>query len=156
MYSRKYETGSYIRIIESYNARGRRHQMLHLTEIGLYRYLLQSRLDKAVEFQLFVYKLLRAERKRTVDSVQLALKIAQTQIAEQKKAISDIKIERGMVRQEVGDCMKIANDARIALKKAQAQLTKIKESRRMKDDARIASAEAEASVRCWMTSSRPV
>jgi len=48
---------------------------IFFTERGVYKYLTQSRLPGAVDFQEFVYDLLSAERQRVVDAQQLQAKI---------------------------------------------------------------------------------
>jgi len=47
------------------------------TERGVYKYLMQTKCQKAAEFQEFVFDLLTAERQRVVDEIQLQAKIKQ-------------------------------------------------------------------------------
>jgi prophage antirepressor-like protein len=46
-----------------------------LTEIGLYRYLLQSKRPEAIPFQEYVYGVLKTERLRVVNVLQFRIKI---------------------------------------------------------------------------------
>jgi prophage antirepressor-like protein len=91
--------------VETITARGQARPTLFLTEAGVYKYLLQAKGEKAEEFQHFVYKLLKEERKRTVDSIQLALKIerSKTEVLQREKTL----LQRNEAR-----LYKAANDAR--------------------------------------------
>jgi prophage antirepressor-like protein len=74
----KYTPGEYTQRHDTIDANGRTRLTCFLTEAGLYKYLLQAKGEKAENFQRFVYKLLKEERKRTVDAIQLELKITQS------------------------------------------------------------------------------
>lgn len=101
---------------------GRPQKTKFFTEAGLYKYLLQSKQKGAEPFQLFTYDLLTAERKRTVDSVKLALKLKETEVAEQteKKVAEDVLRHTG--RLELYDAMRAVNIARAELKVEEAQV----------------------------------
>lgn len=58
------ETGEYLLTVPAYDSVGCVRNMMFFTENGLYRYLLRSNLKKAVEFQTYVYNLLKKERGR--------------------------------------------------------------------------------------------
>jgi prophage antirepressor-like protein len=77
----------YIRWETVRDACGRPQSTRLLTEAGAYRYLLQSKRPLAEPFQLYVFDLLKAERKRTVDNERLARKIEQTRHEEQVHAL---------------------------------------------------------------------
>jgi len=98
-------TSEYVQKIEITNARGEKRPFSFLTEDGVYKYLMQAKGEKAEEFQHFVFKLLKIERRKTVDSIRLALKIArsQTQFLQREK--------ESLIRNEERFCM-AANDAR--------------------------------------------
>src|SRR5579872_6240651 len=81
----------YIRWELARDARGRLQKTRFLTESGLYRYLLRSGRPRAEEFQSYVYNLLKTERKRIIDSVQLELRIAQTKYEECEKKVEEYK-----------------------------------------------------------------
>ncbi len=93
-----------------------------LTEIGLYRYLLQSRKKLAEPFQKFTYDLLTAERKRTVDEVKLALKIEQSQCVELKREAATTFILARAEKVGHYDFTRAANIARDELKETEAQI----------------------------------
>ena len=88
----KYTLGEYTQKIEGGSTGRGRPAVWFLTEAGLYKYLMQSKKEKAEEFQRFVYKLLKEERKRTVDAIQLALKIERTKTAALEQ--SEVKLYR--------------------------------------------------------------
>jgi prophage antirepressor-like protein len=140
---------TYVITIESKNTKGRRQRMLYLTERGLYRYLLQSRLDAAIAFQEFTYDLLTAERKRTVNSLHLALKIVRTQLDEQKNIAQH-------ARTETEDVMRVANDAREKLRQTQDKLKRLQRAQQSSTQGRIATAEKANAERSWMSTFRPV
>ncbi len=95
--------------MEACDVRGQRRQMLFLSEMGLYRLLLQSKRKEALEFQMFTYDLLKTERKRTVDALQLALKIERTRNEELRRAKSYLQLEQQ-------DLLGAANAARTKVK----------------------------------------
>lgn len=144
-----YERGVYVEMIETCDAQGKIRQMIYLTEAGLYRYLLQSNSEKAIEFQLFVYNLLTEERKRTVDSVKLALKIAQTELAEKNKTIETARIVRRMERIELNDVMTRANDFREERDAAQKKLKALQTKQRKESMAETKRVEDEENRRRW-------
>jgi prophage antirepressor-like protein len=102
----KYIAGEQVQRHKMADKTGRMQLSYFLTEAGVYRYLMQAKGEKAAEFQQYVYKLLKEERKRTVDSLQLALKITQTKLEETKRREASI--------------YRVANDAR----EKNAELTK--------------------------------
>jgi len=59
----------YVRKIDDRNHGGIAKKMWFLTEKGLYRYLMRSNREKAVEFQEYVYDLLRREREHCTDRI---------------------------------------------------------------------------------------
>jgi prophage antirepressor-like protein len=87
----KYTPGKYMQLLATTDIRGQRRQMQYFTEAGFYKYMLQSKGEKAEEFQCFVYELLKEERKKTVDSIQLALKIAKTEVLELRNAKASLE-----------------------------------------------------------------
>jgi prophage antirepressor-like protein len=88
--------------------------MRYFTEAGMYKFLLQSRSLQAEAFQIFTYDLLKVERKRTVDSIQLSLKIAETRNRELQR-------EKNMMRQGETKLMSLINDGRESIKKLQKE-----------------------------------
>lgn len=82
-YKRKIKkyTSDYIITRKSRDKMDRKHEMYYLTEIGLYKYLLQSNLPAAEPFQRWVYSTLQEHRKRLIDESALALKIANDRVA---------------------------------------------------------------------------
>jgi prophage antirepressor-like protein len=76
----------YKRIASVADARDCTHDMLMLTEQGLYRYLLRSKRPAAEEFQEWVFGVLTSMREQLVDEARLATKIAQdaTKLAQDK------------------------------------------------------------------------
>jgi prophage antirepressor-like protein len=130
--------------------------MFYLTERGLYRYLLQSRLDAAIEFQEFTYDLLTAERKRTVNGLRLALKIVRTQLDEQKNATQNAMIKSGIAQKETENVIRVANDAREKLRQTQDKLKRLQKTQQFTAQGRIAAAEKANAERSWMSSFRPV
>lgn len=108
--------------MDAVNARGAKRLTWFLTEAGLYKYLLHAKGPKAEDFQTFAYGVLKKERKRTVDGVWLALRIAQSKNEELQR--SKESLERNEAR-----LYKAANDAReknMALTKEVAALRKAK------------------------------
>ncbi len=148
------QTGAYIITIETKNARGRVDQMLYLTENGLYRYLMRSGLEKALEFQTYVYTIIKAERERVIDSVQLALKIERTRSSELQRMLSQSKRDHRMSKSELIDTMRVANDVRAELKKTKSQLARVQKQQRDGTSARIAEIEEANRTRSWMQSVR--
>jgi prophage antirepressor-like protein len=108
----------YLERISSVGTNGRPCKMLYLTEAGLYKYLLQSKGEEAEEFQDFVFDLLTAERKRTVDSIQLALKISQTEIEETRRE----KASMGRRETALYAAVNNAREANTKLKKVNSAL----------------------------------
>jgi prophage antirepressor-like protein len=148
-------TGAYICTIPASDAMGRPRNTLYLTEKGLYRYLLRSDLPKAIEFQSYVYDLLKAERKRIIDSSLLALKIEKTRSAELQRAADRAVLEKRMARSETDDVMRVANDARIEVKKANAKLAYLEGQQRGGTSARILAAEEANRTRGCMGTFKP-
>jgi prophage antirepressor-like protein len=148
-------TGAYICTIISLDARGLSRNTLYLTEKGLYRYLLRSDLPKAIEFQSYVYDLLKAERKRIIDSTLLALKIERTQKAELQTEKDRAVLEKRMARSETDEVMRVANDARIEVKKANAKLAWLEGQQRGGANARIIAAEEANRARGCMGTFKP-
>jgi len=127
---------------------GRSKKMLLLTENGLYRYLLRSNAPKAVEFQSYTYKVLKAERDRVVDAAQLAVKISSNRYMESAAQCR-------MARSDMERAMRAANDAREEVRRLRAQNTKRETSARAKEDARILALEEENANRtCFETAHR--
>lgn len=149
------ETGEYLCTITTLDAMGRPQNTLFLTENGLYRYLLRSDLPEAIKFQVYVYKLLKAERKRIIDSALLALKIERTQKAEFQKVAERATINHGIAREELNDVMRIANDARMEVKKTHAKLARLEKQHRGGANARITAAEEANRTRSCMESFKP-
>jgi prophage antirepressor-like protein len=150
------ETGIYVYTVPSYDTAGRPRDMVYLTEKGLYRYLLRSDLPKAMKFQSYVYDVLQAERERVVDSTELALKIERTRGAELQEKLNRSELGRRMVRSELNDAMRAANDAREKYKKTHTQLKRLQAQQRSGVDARIAAAEEANRTRGCMGTYRPV
>ncbi len=125
----KYTPDEYMATRMTIDIRGQRRRMQHLTEAGLYKYLLQAKGEKAEEFQRFVYKLLKEERKRTVDSIQLALKIARSEADELRK-------EKVVLQRDRSSAMRLANDAR-------EEVTNLKKEVKAMRRQKYASADAE-------------
>jgi prophage antirepressor-like protein len=67
------------RMVEMRNARGHRHEMLMLTERGLYKYLLRSKRPEAEAFQEWTFDLIAEARLKLVDAERLAAKLAHDQ-----------------------------------------------------------------------------
>ena len=89
-YSRKigkYTRGEYLQMLAATTARGQLRQMQYLTEAGLYKYLLQSKGEKAEMFQRFAYKLLKTEREHYLAKVKEA---AEIRISALEKINSDL------------------------------------------------------------------
>ena len=91
----------YIRWEVLLDALGHRQRVRCLTESGLYRYLFKSPCPLAEPFQNYVYALLTAERKRTVDSIQLALKISQTKLEDTQRALKTTQTQLTTKRWEM-------------------------------------------------------
>lgn len=68
---------------------GRSRTVLFFTEGGLYRYLTQSRKDKAISFQRQVYEILKHERRRVVDDAMLSAKIANMRLQQTQQELTD-------------------------------------------------------------------
>ncbi len=101
----KYLAGEHVQMLMSTDKRGQKRQMQYFSEEGFYKYMMQSKGEKAEEFQRFVYKLLKEERKKTVDSIQLALKIARTEAEELRK-------EKAALQRKQTSIYLAANDAK--------------------------------------------
>jgi hypothetical protein len=148
-------TGDYICTIAACDGRGLSRNTLYLTENGLYRYLLRSDLPKAIEFQSYVYKLLKAERERIIDRAILALKIEKTRSAELQTDKDRAVLEKRIARSETDDVMRIANNARIDAKKANARLAWLEGQQRGGTSARILAAEEANRTRGCMGTFKP-
>jgi prophage antirepressor-like protein len=130
---------------------GRKYQMLYLTEAGLYKYLLQSKREEAEEFQDFVFELLTAERKRTVDSVQLALKIAQTELEEKCReniCLQREKASMGRKQTELYTAVNAAREENTKLKKADGARLKQKHAAADAEELRLLGRGGEQ-VKGW-------
>ena len=112
------DTGAYIHKIVSVDCTGRQNKILYLTEIGLYRYLLRSNKDKAIEFQVYVYRILKSERERVVDAVQLAMKIVKNLSIEQ---LREERAKSLLARNDADRAMRVANDLREENRKLKTQ-----------------------------------
>jgi len=123
-YFRDPSQAKYIRWEALRDAQGQPQKTRFLTEFGMYRYLLQSGLPKAEPFQEFTYELLSTERRKTVDSVELALKIANTKAEELARQKAAIQKMRRLDRKEFNDCVTIVNSTREEVKLSQARLFK--------------------------------
>lgn len=119
----------YIRWINLPDAQGQLRATRFLTEAGAYRYLLRSTLPGAEAFQVFTYDLLKAERKRTVDNIQLALKIERTRIEEQERMKAAARAAALSVGRETDRCLRIANEARDTLSKSRAHLKELRDKK---------------------------
>lgn len=102
----KYAIGEYKQRVNDGPALGGRPSLWYLTEAGLYKYLLQAKGEKAEEFQRFVYKLLKGERKRTVDSLRLAIKIGQAKLSEVRQNEEKLYRVANRMREENTDLKK--------------------------------------------------
>jgi prophage antirepressor-like protein len=78
------------------DTKGRKQEMLMLTELGLYQYLMRSSRPGARPFQKWVAEHLRDVRRQLVDEAQLAAKIATDALAAAK---SQAAHSRGMASQ---------------------------------------------------------
>ncbi len=125
----KYTLGKFMQNLPTTDIRGQKRQMQYFTEAGFYKYMMQSRGEKAEEFQLFVYELLKEERRKTVDSTQLALKIARTEIDELRKTKASLERKQTSM-------YKVANDAK-------EHITSLKEENKTLRRQRHAAADAE-------------
>jgi prophage antirepressor-like protein len=118
----KYTPEKFVQKHKATDAMGRQRLTYFLTEAGVYKYLMQTKGEKAEEFQQFVYDLLKGERKRTVGATQLLLKITQTQLEETKR-------EKASLQRKEASLYRAANDAReknAELTKENAKLRKVK------------------------------
>jgi len=70
------------------DTKGRRQEMLMLTELGLYQYLMRSSRPGAQPFQKWVAEHLRDVRRQLVDEAQLAAKIAMDALAAAKAEVA--------------------------------------------------------------------
>jgi prophage antirepressor-like protein len=116
----KYTLGELVQKRKMANARGEVRMAWLLTEAGVYKYLMQAKGEKAEAFQQFVYKLLKEERKRTVDAIQLALKIERAENEELRRA-------KASLQRKEADLYRATNDARgriVELVKENAKLRK--------------------------------
>lgn len=145
----EYDQEKYFRWVMLQDSAGRRQRTRFLTEAGLYKYLLQSRRKEAEEFQCFTYDLLKAERKRTVDNAQIALKIAQTERDEAKKEIATVKAMHRGSRIELNDVMRKANDFREERDVAQKKLKTLQTKQRSASMAETRRVEDEENRRRW-------
>lgn len=150
------ETGKYIHMIPACDSIGRTQNTMYLSENGLYRYLLRSDLEKAVAFQVYVYDLLTAERERIVDSIVLAMKIANTRKEEYKKIAESANLDRKIARNEVDSTMRVANLAREELRKTQAYLQYLQSQKRGEVGLRVAANEEFNKTKSWMETYRKV
>jgi prophage antirepressor-like protein len=119
---KKYTPGEYIQKRSMADATGRMQQAYLLTEAGVYKYLTQAKGEKAAEFQQFVYRLLKEERKRTVDSLQLALKIERAENEELRRA------RAASQRKEVS-LYRAANDARERIAELTGENAKLRKAK---------------------------
>ncbi len=126
----KYVPGEYMQLMLAVDAGGvRKRPMQYLTEYGLYKYLTQAKGPKAEDFQRFVYYLLKEERKRTVDSIQLALRIAKTQLEESRR-------EQEFLKREQSGLLTAVNTAR-------GTVAKLTRANKTLQNAKNAAADAE-------------
>jgi prophage antirepressor-like protein len=140
---KNYAPDIYVRWELACDPRGAQQRTRFLTEAGAYKYLLQSRSPLAEPFQLFVYGLLKAERKRTVDSIQLSLKIAETKYAESQRA-------KAALRQGELGLMRLVNDERESVRKLQkAKATLQKENEALKRERNAAADPASTYRSGW-------
>lgn len=130
-YSRRIKTfiaGEHFTSHEMTDSRGHCRKMMFLTEFGLYKYLIQARGAIADEFQRFVFNLLRDERKRTVDSLQLALKITKSQLEESQR-------EKAMILVNEEKIYRAANDARTLVLEQTKEIAKLRKAQYDLEDA---------------------
>lgn len=113
-YDRKIKSYSdaYARTIPAADTLGRVRDTLFLTEIGLYKYLLQSRSAAAEPFQQHVYRLLVTERKRVVDAALLAAKIARDDAANVREEAEQTSEDLEATREELTCAIAEAREAR--------------------------------------------
>jgi len=128
-YFRDQTPDEYIRWEKAADIRGQLQKTRFVTEPGLYRYLLQSTLKKAEGFQTYTYGILKKERCRTVNALELALKIERTKAEDMKKRRETAESRRRAARMETGDFVKAANDFREELEVAKKKLEKLKEKK---------------------------
>lgn len=148
---KKYAPGKYVEIVMSVGTNGRRCQMLYLTEAGLYKYLLQSKREEAEEFQDFVFDILTAERKKTVDSIQLALKISQTENDELRREKASLQREKSSAERKQMELYKAVNSARetsARLQKTNNSLVKQKHAAADAEEMRLCGRQVEQ-IRGW-------
>jgi len=141
---REQTPGVYVHWDNTDDGKGRKQLTRFLTEPGLYRYLLQTNLKRAEAFQEYTYELLTEERKRTVDSIELATKIEQTKIEELKRAKRTASILQAKEQEELAHCLYVANSAREKLKETRKQL-----------EERIVAREKDAIQHYWAPWSPP-
>lgn len=124
----------YIRWEFIHDAQGQPQKTRFLTEAGMYRYLLSTALPEAEPFQLFTYELLTAERKRTVDDIQLATKIERTRAEELMLRNAAARKEYTRERQELNWCMRSTNEAREVAQKTRARRGRIADARALENE----------------------
>jgi prophage antirepressor-like protein len=141
----KYTVGLYTQWGMACDTLGRSRKTMFFTEVGLYKYLLQVQCAAAEPFQLFVYNLLREERERTVDAVQLALKIEQTRCEElrrEKAALTKEKTalhaEKMFLKREQNDAYRMLNDMREGSKRLQKEKANLVKEKHAAEDAAFA------------------
>jgi len=138
------KTGVFVHKIDAKDRSGNVKRMLFLSENGLYRYLLRSDKERAADFQAYTYDILRVERDRVVDAVQLALKIQRDTYATQ---LQDANALRHIARSDADRAMRVANDLRAELRKTRSQVAKKEEAAWNKEHARLLALEEENRTR---------
>jgi len=92
----KYDADLIERLDEK-NEKGRTVKVVYLTELGAYQYLLQTKSVQAKTFQRSIYAIIQGERRRVVDEVQLAMRLAEANHLREKEAW---RVEREEMREE--------------------------------------------------------
>jgi len=108
---------------------GDARKTLFLTELGLYRYLLKTKMALAQPFQDYTYELIAEERKKIVDSVKLALKIEKTNCANIKREEETTKVICSNERKEKYDFIRAANIARDENREVEAKIAAIEKEK---------------------------
>jgi uncharacterized protein (DUF305 family) len=89
---------------------------------------LQSKGEKAEAFQQFVYTLLKKERKRTVDAIQLALKIEKTENEELRRA-------KALLQRSEANLFRVVNDEREKNSELTKEVVKLRKAKHAAADA---------------------
>lgn len=138
------ETGAYIHKTVAVDRSGREQKVVYLTENGLYRYLLRSNKDKAIEFQVYVYRILKSERGRVVDAMKLAMKILKNS---NETLLREERARHGLARSDADRAMRIANGLRSEVKALKDQVSRKGSLDLTRDISRLRALEEENRLR---------